>query len=50
MKVLETKDNWFGATYKEDTVAVVEGFKRLIADGVYREKLYGNLQCKRSIK
>lgn len=43
MKVLETKDNWFGVTYKEDKVAVVESFKKLIADGVYREKLYSDL-------
>lgn len=27
-------------TYKEDKAAVVESFKKLIADGVYREELY----------
>lgn len=43
VKVLETKENWFGVTYKEDEVAVVESFKRLIADGVYREELYADL-------
>ena len=43
MKVLETKDKWFGVTYKEDIAAVVESFKRLIEDGVYREELYGDL-------
>lgn len=43
MKVLETKDKWFGVTYKEDKAAVVESFKRLIEDGVYREELYGDL-------
>ena len=43
VKVLETKDNWFGVTYKEDKAAVVESFKKLIADGVYQEELYSDL-------
>ena len=43
VKVLETKDNWFGVTYKEDKAAVVESFKKLIADGVYRDELYSDL-------
>lgn len=43
VKVLETKDNWFGVTYKEDKAAVVESFKKLIADGVHREELYSDL-------
>lgn len=43
VKVLETKDRWFGVTYKEDKEAVVESFKKLISDGVYREELYSNL-------
>lgn len=40
VKVLETKDKWFGVTYKEDKEAVVESFKKLIKNGVYEEKLY----------
>ena len=40
MKVLETRDKWFGVTYKEDKEAVVAAIRRLIADGVYKEKLY----------
>ena len=43
VKVLETKDKWFGVTYKEDKAAVVESFKKLIADGVYAEDLYSDL-------
>lgn len=43
VKVLETRDSWFGVTYKEDKAAVVESFRKLIADGVYQEKLYGDL-------
>ena len=40
VKVLETKDKWFGVTYKEDKQSVVDSFKKLIADGVYNEKLF----------
>lgn len=43
VKVLETNDKWFGVTYKEDKPAVVESFKKLIADGVYQEDLYSDL-------
>lgn len=43
VKVLETNDKWFGVTYKEDKAAVVESFKKLIADGVYKEELYSDL-------
>ncbi len=37
--VLETKDKWFGVTYKEDKENVVNSFKELITAGVYPEKL-----------
>ena len=40
VKVLETKDKWFGVTYREDKPAVVESFRQLIAAGVYSEKLF----------
>ena len=40
VKVLETNDKWFGVTYKEDKQSVVDSFKKLIADGVYKEKLF----------
>ena len=40
VKVLETHDKWFGVTYKEDKQSVVDSFKKLIADGVYKEKLF----------
>lgn len=43
VKVLETKDKWFGVTYREDKESVVQSFKKLIADGVYREELYSDL-------
>ncbi len=40
VKVLETADKWFGVTYKEDKQAVVESLRKLIAGGVYPERLY----------
>ena len=43
VKVLETKDKWFGVTYKEDKEYVVQSFKKLIEDGMYREELYSDL-------
>ena len=36
--VLPTDDKWFGVTYKEDKPAVVESFRKLIEEGVYREE------------
>lgn len=40
VKVLETKDHWFGITYKEDKQAVKSAFSKLIAEGVYPEQLW----------
>ena len=40
VRVLETPDRWFGVTYKEDRESVTAAFARLIAEGVYPEKLY----------
>ena len=41
--VLSTDDRWFGVTYKEDKIAVVESFRRLIEVGDYRVDLYSDL-------
>lgn len=38
--VLETRDKWFGVTYKEDKQSVMDSFKALIEAGVYKEKLF----------
>lgn len=38
--VLETRDKWFGVTYKEDKEAVIRAIQKLIADGIYPEKLF----------
>ncbi len=41
--VLPTDDKWFGVTYKEDKPSVMENFRLLIDDGVYRKDLYSDL-------
>lgn len=38
--VLKSNDTWFGVTYKEDKAYVMDSFKKLIADGVYKERLF----------
>lgn len=40
VKVLGTNDKWFGVTYKEDKPVVVESFRKLIEDGVYKKELF----------
>ena len=43
VKVLKTHDRWFGVTYKEDKEVVVESFKNLIHNGIYKEELFSDL-------
>ena len=43
VRLLETKDKWFGVTYKEDTEYVIQSFKKLISDSIYKEELYSDL-------
>lgn len=38
--VLETKDRWFGVTYKEDKEGVAESIRALISQGIYPDKLF----------
>ena len=40
VKVLESNDQWFGVTYKEDKEYVVESIKGLISAGIYPDKLF----------
>ena len=40
VRLLETRDKWFGVTYKEDKPAVVAAIRKLIEEGVYPEKLF----------
>lgn len=43
VKVVPSRDKWFGVTYKEDKPFVVESFKKLIQDGVYNKNLFVDL-------
>jgi hypothetical protein len=40
VKVLQTKDTWFGVTYREDHSRVVKSIERLIQSGYYPERLW----------
>lgn len=40
VKVLQTQDQWFGVTYKEDKEYVVRSVRKLIEQGVYPESLF----------
>jgi hypothetical protein len=40
VKVLHSRDSWFGVTYREDRPRVVESIRGLIAKGTYPEKLW----------
>lgn len=40
VKVLRSKDSWFGVTSREDRSRVVESIGRLIEDGSYPKRLW----------
>ncbi|GLC78425.1 sugar phosphate nucleotidyltransferase [Lacrimispora brassicae] len=40
VRVLETKDRWFGVTYKEDKPAVAAAIRNLVSEEVYPERLF----------
>ncbi len=40
-KVLRTSSTWFGVTYKDDRPLVIQGIRKLIANGEYPAKLWG---------
>ena len=42
VKVLSTKDTWFGVTYQEDKEYVVNEFKKLVEAGVYNADLFSD--------
>ncbi|MBR4098404.1 MAG: nucleotidyltransferase [Clostridium sp.] len=41
VKVLQSKDKWYGVTYKADKPLVVEAIAKLVQDGTYPSKLWG---------
>jgi dTDP-glucose pyrophosphorylase len=40
VKVLQTPDQWYGVTYREDRPMVKQGLAKLIQQGLYPEKLF----------
>ncbi len=40
VKVLQSKDKWYGVTYKEDKAVVVKAIKELKANGIYPTQLW----------
>lgn len=40
VKVLRTRDSWFGVTYREDHQRVVDSIQKLVGSGVYPERLW----------
>lgn len=45
VKVLETRDKWFGVTYQEDKQSVVDSIHKLVEQGVYAEDLFADKNC-----
>ncbi|MBK5261711.1 MAG: nucleotidyltransferase [Peptostreptococcaceae bacterium] len=41
VKLLDTNDTWFGVTYKEDKQVALDAIRKLVAKGVYKERLFG---------
>jgi hypothetical protein len=42
VRVLSSRDKWYGVTYKEDKPVVVAALKALRDAGVYPKDLWGN--------
>jgi len=40
VKVLKSSDSWFGITYRDDKPKVVESVNKLVAEGIYPDKLF----------
>ncbi len=40
VKVMTSKDEWFGITYREDKPDVVASIKKLVEQGIYPDKLF----------
>lgn len=40
VEVLETNENWYGVTYKEDKPIVVDAINKMIKEGTYKENLW----------
>lgn len=42
LRVLETGDEWFGVTYREDRPEAVSKIRQMVDSGIYPEDLWGN--------
>ena len=40
VRVVPCQEKWYGVTYKEDKVPVMESIKKMVTDGIYPEKLW----------
>lgn len=45
VKLMESRDKWFGVTYQEDRASAAEKIRQLTAAGVYRPDLFSDLHC-----
>lgn len=46
VKVLRSRDRWYGVTYQEDKPAVVRALADMTAAGLYPQNLWGALPCR----
>ena len=47
VKVLTSRDRWYGVTYKEDKPTVVQAVRDMKERGLYPEKLWGPEEVER---
>jgi hypothetical protein len=47
VEVLQSHDKWFGVTFREDKKDVTEEIQKLVAEGVYADKLYEDVSERR---
>lgn len=47
VEVLRSHDKWFGVTFREDKKDVTEEIQKLVAEGVYADKLYEDVSERR---
>jgi hypothetical protein len=40
VKVLPSRDQWFGVTYREDKPVAIEHIRKLVEQGVYPDNLW----------
>ena len=43
VKVLKTNDTWYDMIYHKDVAAVMDNFKKMLADSVYKADLFADL-------